>query len=104
MGHPSAFHSITTVTGLPSTPARNPARHPQASLAVISQHRFQLGLEPLLVANAGLLRDHTPLCADEPGYRHGKLCVVGLEQLIVSQTNQKRAVDLVIGSELLQTL
>ena len=33
MRHPSAFRSTSTVTGLPSTPARNVTRQPQASVA-----------------------------------------------------------------------
>ena len=103
----------TTVTGLPSTPARNAdgaaarqvARHGGLTATFVMRASDRCDqksaliccLEPVsCVCVPCVLRQHRAVRSDEPGDRNGERRVVGLEQVVVAESDEHRVVHLVL--------
>src|SRR5260221_3328363 len=116
--HVGAFCSTTTVIGLPSTPARNASRQPQARRAWVkplsmirSYYRagaqrlkkaLDVGFVLVLADEARILPANSSIAADEERRRDAPHRPVGVLQIVAIPAHEHRVVHLEFGREGLQ--
>src|ERR1044072_51502 len=120
---PGAFASMTTVTGLPSTPSRNAIRQPQARRAWVKafnmmfgsyyrrrapirlKQRRNLPLDLLLCRDTGMfLRDHT-IAANDHGHGDAEQWSERFLHVLASVAHEHRVIHLElsgVGQQLLR--
>src|SRR5580765_2873255 len=99
IGQRGAFSSTTTVTGLPSTPARNTRRHPQARRAwvnplsmtlILLQQALDIRFVLRLADQAGILPADPPVARNHEGRRDAPHRTVCILQVIAVEADEHR--------------